>query len=200
MPSYQQPSARIAESLSVLAEARQDPSLLTEWGYAGELEPTAVIMTSMGSRRKAIITPYFAGIEFEHKLPSRVIRAQAIRRPFVEAVIGLGDHPTQPMYLASVTLRLGMFDHEREMIEETSWQYPLKLESLKGETTWDVVDAIGAAGDEGSAIRNRSGLVVVTPERLNAKNWAISHKADPDQIARDISYAVTDEIHFTRFE
>lgn len=185
-------SARIASTLQFLADAVQDPAIIDASVDKGELTNSDLVMTSMGNYHKALLTPFYNGIQFESVLPYRLEMAGAYGRHLVEAVLGY----SRSRSMASVTLRLTTQQDATEVLE-TSWKYPLEAQKHTS-TTWEVVAAVGERADQGQVIPARSGLVIVTPERAKKHNWAISQHVDSEGVAEILHQRITDGLSFTR--
>lgn len=173
MPTFES-SIQVARSLQHLAEQVQPPHVIDDLAGRGAIEDHQLIMTSMGNRRRALITPFYPGIQFEANLKYRLETAAMYRRPFVEAALRFSSS----RQVASLVLRSSN-DTKTTDILESAWIYPLRSAGpIK--TTWDVVDAVSANAAHGFAIPARSG-VVVTQGR--DKNWGISYNVDPEGAA-----------------
>jgi hypothetical protein len=172
---------RAVDTLNTLIAHCPEPLAIEDATTRGDLEPYQLIMTSMGSSKKAIITPYYPAIQFENRLAQRISWSGIFQRPFAEAVIGY----SRKRRSASLVLR---FCSETDLtaISESCWQYPLDESADATRTTWDVVQKINDAAADGVALPQRSGLVVVTDERLGAGNWATSHSSNPDEVIAGI--------------
>lgn len=172
---------RAVDTLITLIEHCPDPLAIEDATTRGDLEPHQLIMTSMGSSKKAIVTPYYPAIQFENRLAQRIGWSSVFQRPFAEAVIGY----SRKRRGASLVLR---FCSETDLtaISESCWQFPLDESADETKTTWDVVERIKDAALDGEALPQRSGLVVVTKKRFSAGNWATSHSSDPNEVIAGI--------------
>lgn len=164
-----------AQLLTSLANTRVEATIIDAAVTGGVYEPHELIMTSMGNRRKAIITPFFPALQYDHSLSSRLQWSQVFNRPFVEAVVGYSRKSS----LASLTVRY-CAQLDLGFIAESAWSFPVDEELIQITTTEDVIGEIWGNADQGKPIARRSGLVGITEDRLEAGNWAISHHSDPD--------------------
>ena len=170
-----------AETLTKLSEARVNPMTIDEAAFRGDITPDQLVMTSMGSRNKAVVTPYYPAIQYEATLRQRVEWSRVFGRPFVEAAIGI----SRKHNAASLTIRF-CGDPSDPVINEASWRYPLSDVDAQTTTTEDVIAAIADNAIDGEAVPGRSGLVVVTDKRFSANNWAVSHSFDPNDVTMGI--------------
>lgn len=172
---------RAVDTLNTLIGHCPEPLKIEETLQRGELEPHQLIMTSVGNKKKAMITPYYPAIQFENTLGQRIAWSGIFQRPFVEAVIGY----SRKRRSASLVLRF-CSESDLSAISETCWQYPLAETADETQTTWDVVEEINKAALDGEALPRRSGLVVVTKMRFSAGNWATSYSSDPNEVVEGI--------------
>ena len=175
---------RVAQALGHMADAVIPAQEIDEQLLREIIEPHKLIMTSMGNRRKALITPFFPSINFVHNIEERLFWAKTYQRPLLEAVVGYSERRTT----ASVTLRNTLGEDIKSVLE-TVWQYPLKPDE-EHQTTWDVVDTVQEQAGNGLAVPARSGVINLSEERLKAGNWAISHPLEPDVAARLLAIAI----------
>lgn len=97
--------------------------------------------------------------------------------------------------MAAVTLRLALNPEVTDVLE-TAWIYSLEESTKLTETTWDVVDRVNECAQTGSAIEARSGLVVITPDRAKAHNWALSESIGSAEAVCIIQQKITGELPF----
>jgi hypothetical protein len=183
MPRSHDHAYGASSALNHMAEVIQGPDQIDHARERGALNYDELVMTSVGNRTSAIITPYHPGIQFENKLKDRLEAAQRWSRPFVEAKIGF--NPVRSS-LAHLSLRLCNGGDYLYLLE-TAWVVPIEEESLPENTMMGVVAAIEDNAGDGYPVANRSGVVECGERRLKAGNWAISHKADPYEILADIT-------------
>ena len=187
-------SIEVAGTLKYLADAVQPVERIDDGYFDNEISPQLVVMTSIGTRKKAVITPAFPGMQFKWDLNHRISMSGLYNRPFAEAVVGYSRRNK----IAAVTLRVMMLPHEKNVLE-TAWLYDISSLDTPPSTTWDVVDGINQYSGNGYPIRSRSGLVPINDSREKNHNWSVSNTYEPGLVASEVHDAVSSRIDFHYF-
>lgn len=185
---------KATEVLSLLTALRHTPQQIED-GYNNEsFTPHDLVMTSMGNRRRAVVTPMYPAFQYEYYLGHRLQRASEYRRPLVEASVEL-----QPRNIAALTLRLCMLpmtDTVRAI--RSSWAYDLGSDGESVNTFEDVVDAIHQNAAQSEAHPQSTGYVVLSFERKMNNNWGISDLVYPTDMINILHEVVSNELAFVR--
>lgn len=193
MSAYTLAANHVATSLTLLSGYRHSPEVISDGYQSGRFMDHDIVMTSMGNRRKAIITPMYHALPLENNLADRLEWAGNYRRPLVEAVVSFDRRARN----ASVLLRLcllPMVDEPR--VVETAWTYPLGIAAESVNTFDEVVDEIAIYSRNGQPTAARTGFVVVTRDRADTSNWMVSTYEDPNEIARIMHSSISEELAF----
>lgn len=193
MPHPNFSATQIGTSLTLLSGYRHSPEAITSGFESGAFRNHDLVMTSMGNRRRAIITPMYHALPFEHSLADRIEWAGHYKRPLVEAVVAFN----RDRRAASVLIRLCLLPMVDEPgVLETAWAFPLGEAADKITNFEDVVDEVAVHCIDGQPIAGRSGLVLDTRERQETSNWAISTTIEPPEAALIVHRAISEELAF----
>lgn len=178
-------------TLSRLHEAILSPDDI-ELGYRNKFfTEHDLVMTSMGNRHRAVITPMYPGLPYEHSLLDRLDAAALYSRPLIEANLRLNKR------IATATFRLCQLPRTEEpAIFESSWSFDLGVAVHHVSTMDDVVEQVIQLSNEGLPAPERTGLVFLSAERRVTNNWGISERIDASEAAHIIHTAVTQDLTF----
>lgn len=186
---------KASETLTQLSHNRLLPQQIEDGVTYGDITPNRLVMTSMGDRRRALITPWYHAFPYDNRLSDRIEWAGAYRRPFVEAAIAYSSSRN----CAALTLRLCyMPNADVPAIQEAHMTFDVGDYNGEIDFMEDVVDAIADSHSNGLAIAQQSGIVHATPDRLKKGRWGISIPEEPAFVIDSIHSSVTSELFFQR--
>lgn len=183
-------SMKSLEVVRELDSKRWSPSAIDVFSSTDGFNPQRVVMTSIGSKYRSAITPYYPGIQMDWGLTDRIGDAFQSDRQFVEAEIRLG----RKLDVVRVSLRIAGFPDQPDFIQ-SSWQFSLERPTDTS-NTWDLLEALGDADSE--ALPALSGLVAVTHERISSSNpnWQVHRRIEPEVALAAISQGIDSQIAF----
>ena len=171
-------------TVNFLDSHRISPDRIDWFDTEGWLKPTDLAITSIGSRSRSVITPFYSGIVMGWGLTSRVSSFFYAKRPLAEAEIRLSE---QQDY-AKIILRFAGLSEQTNFLQG-AWLYPnIDTDLLDGNeaTTWKLLDLLSVCPYE--PVPESTGIVQITHERINSKspNWKPSGPEEPDVVLQAI--------------
>ncbi len=182
----------VAETLQYLDSLRQSPTAIDEAYIRRDLGMSDLVMTSMGNSRKAVITPAYPAFQYEPRLLQRLDWAATLRRPFIEASIGVEkdtDYRGEKILkMATVTLRSCVSPslNGYSTVLQSCARFSLDADARYG-TMESVIEDIVLYAENGEGLE-QSGYVNVPPpdQRSKKGKWSLSERIpEYDRFAMD---------------